>query len=180
MKKKITEPLLLEGGDEPEEAPKEYVPIPLTRQQINQCIMEIQDIHPLKNKVYIEHICPIFRPCCKQRSNFRQEIRLTILKELGLIKHVEKKEGQDSSEEEEEQDEMIKNERAQEENPFLRLGYGVNSYFSTMMHLVKMFSMITIFLIPIFMVYKNNETRFLEGQPQYVLNQFSLGNLGGA
>ena len=30
----------------------------LTRQQINQCIMDIQDIHPLRNRAKFEHIVP--------------------------------------------------------------------------------------------------------------------------
>lgn len=42
------------------------------------------------------------------------------------------------------------------EEPFLMLGYGVNAYLDIMLSLSKMFVMITIFCIPIFMFYANN------------------------
>jgi len=47
------------------------------------------------------------------------------------------------------------------DDPFLLLGYGVNAYFGTMMHLVKMFSVITIFLIPVLAMYFKNDVQFL-------------------
>ena len=51
------------------------------------------------------------------------------------------------------------------DNPYLRLGYGVNAYYSTIMHLVKMFTVITLFLLPVFYVYAKAETKFLKTLP---------------
>jgi hypothetical protein len=44
------------------------------------------------------------------------------------------------------------------DDPYLLLGYGVNAYFGTMMHLAKMFAVITIFLLPVLYGYFKNET----------------------
>ena len=54
-----------------------------------------------------------------------------------------------------------KNKQQLMEDPFLLLGYGVNAYFGTMMHLAKMFCVITIFLIPVLAMYFKNDVRFL-------------------
>ena len=42
------------------------------------------------------------------------------------------------------------------DDPYLLLGYGVNAYFGTMMHLAKMFAMITLFILPVLIaIFKN-------------------------
>lgn len=65
------------------------------------------------------------------------------------------------------------------EDPYLYLGYGVNAYFGTMFHLVKMFAVISIFCIPILGIYRKNETNFYGRSSQAAL-RYTLGNLGGA
>jgi len=49
-----------------------------------------------------------------------------------------------------------KNDDMMREDPFLYLGYGVNAYFNVMLNLSKMFGMITLFVIPLYMVYSEN------------------------
>ena len=51
-----------------------------------------------------------------------------------------------------------KNQEQIKNDPFLLLGYGVNAYFSTMMHIAKMFAVISIFMIPVLYIYSKNET----------------------
>lgn len=43
-------------------------------------------------------------------------------------------------------------------DPFLYLGYGVNAYFATMMHLAKMFTLISIFFLPVLYILYTNES----------------------
>jgi len=50
-KKDVQEPLLYDGGEEMEAAKAPADDGTLTRQQINQCMMDIEDMHPLMNKV---------------------------------------------------------------------------------------------------------------------------------
>ena len=56
------------------------------------------------------------------------------------------------------------------------LGYGVNAYFNIIMYLGIMFFMVTLFSIPMFVIYSGNSVNMLPG----FLNKFSLGNLGGS
>jgi hypothetical protein len=55
------------------------------------------------------------------------------------------------------------------EKPFLILGYGVNAYFDIMLSLVWMFSAITIFTIPLFYAYSQNDTKGLQGFGKYAI-----------
>jgi len=55
------------------------------------------------------------------------------------------------------------------------LGYGVNAYFNILKYLGIMFFMISLFSIPIFVIYSGNSVNMLTG-----LNKLSLGNLGGS
>ena len=64
------------------------------------------------------------------------------------------------------------------DDPYLLLGYGVIAYFGTMMHLAKMFCVITLFLIPVLAMYFKNDVEFLSTRPIYA--RFTLGNIGGA
>lgn len=63
------------------------------------------------------------------------------------------------------------------EDPFIILGYGVNSYFDTMWSLGLMCMAITVFMIPVFYIYRANEVGQLD---QSFINTFTLGNMGGA
>ena len=91
-------------------------PDPLTRQQVNQCMMDIEDLHPMR-KTKLDDILPFLKPFRKCRKapkeDFDHALRTTFLKELGL---------------------KVPNSEIELINePFLRLGYGVNSYFDIML-----------------------------------------------
>jgi hypothetical protein len=60
-----------------------------------------------------------------------------------------------------------------EENPFLLLGYGMNSYLKIMVQLTVMCFMICFITVPLMMTYSNGA-----GLPGYGL--YSMGSLGGA
>jgi hypothetical protein len=46
-------------------------PDKLSRHQVNQCIMEIEDNHPLRDRVHIEHIIPICKLCKNRPPSFK-------------------------------------------------------------------------------------------------------------
>ena len=74
--------------------------------------MDIDDMHPMR-KVSMIDILPFLKPfrrCLKPpKEDFDHALRSSMLKELGL--------------------KMPKTEIELQKEPFLRLGYGVNSYF---------------------------------------------------
>ena len=121
-----------------------------TRQQINQCIMDIQDIHPLRTRAKFDHIVPalrIFRTCFKRKPDFNHSLRKALLKEMKI--------------------KMPKSDEELIHQPFLMLGYGVNAYFDIMLSLVWMFLCITIFVIPLFYAYSQNPTKGLKHFGKY-------------
>jgi hypothetical protein len=108
----------------------------LTRQQINQALMDIQDIHPLMHRTKFEHIVPglkFMRRCIKKKPDFQHGLRSSILKKMGI--------------------KVPKSEATLVEDPFLILGYGINAYFDIMISLSTMCVMITLFMIPAFYAY---------------------------
>lgn len=112
-------------------------PDALTRHQVNQCLMEIEDNHPLRDRVHYEHVIPAFKWCKGKRvPGFKSSLRYAVLEEMKIKKP--------------KNDDMLR------DDPFLYLGYGVNAYFNTMLNLAKMFAMITLFVIPLYMVYSGN------------------------
>lgn len=59
------------------------------------------------------------------------------------------------------------------DDPFLILGYGINSYFDIMMSMMRMFICITIYCLPMFYVYSKNEAKGLLNfvdKPKYIVN----------
>jgi len=60
------------------------------------------------------------------------------------------------------------------------LGYGINAYFDILMSLFLGMSMISLFILPLLHGYSSNSVLGLKHEAKYVLNQFSLGNMGGA
>jgi len=141
-------------------------PDPLTRQQVNQCLMDIEDMHPLKHRAKLDHILPclqVLRKCRKRKPDFRHSLRKTLLEEMGIR--------------------MPKSENQLIEDPFLILGYGVNAYFDIMLSLAYMFLTLCVFCIPVYYVFSHNDARgllALSGGWKYGITQFSLGNMGGA
>ena len=65
-----------------------------------------------------------------------------------------------------------------EEDPFLMLGYGMNSYFDVMKQLMAMFALITVILVP--PMWQLSRFDALEQYPSYGVNKYTLGNIGGA
>ena len=65
---------------------------------------------------------------------------------------------------------MPKSDKEVQEDPYLLLGFGVNSYFDVMLDLMKMFSVITIFLIPLFVIYSSNMQTPFKGHNNYMFN----------
>ena len=65
-----------------------------------------------------------------------------------------------------------------EEDPFLLLGYGMNSYFQVMVQLMIMTALISLVTIPVMGTFASFST--LSSLPGYNYNQFTLGNIGGA
>lgn len=78
---------------------------------------------------------------------------------------------------------MSKSEDELIENPFLILGFGINAYFDMMMQLCELFLVITVFFIPIYWWFSNNNENTLftaELNPIKQMRRLSLGNMGGA
>jgi len=125
--------------------------------------MDIDDLHPLRDRVHYFHILPCLKICKrKQKPNFDFQLRSVLLDEMDI--------------------KMPKSDRIIEEDPFLLLGFGVNSYFDIMLELMKMNLMITLFLVPMYYCYSHNHQLALKAGsgPKYNLLQYSLGNMGGS
>lgn len=71
-----------------------------------------------------------------------------------------------------------KSELRAEQNPFLLLGYGMNSYLQVMLELMVMTGLISLVTIPLMMTFASFNA--LEASPGYDYNQFTLGNIGGS
>jgi hypothetical protein len=108
---------LLQDAEHEGHPPKEI----LSRQMINKCLMDIQDSQPLKDKVEPEHILPIMKlfGCNKNKNKFKLGLKNSLLHELGF--------------------KAPKSEREIENEPFLLLGYGINSYFDILLSLCCLF-----------------------------------------
>jgi hypothetical protein len=105
----------------------------LTRQQINQCLMDIEDIHPMR-KCKMYEIFPFLKPCMKKKKvEFEDGLRIAMMNEIGL--------------------KIPKSELELQKMPFLRFGFGVNSYFDTLLQLFYLMSVISIVCIPMMYCY---------------------------
>ena len=124
--------------------------------------MDLEDLHPLRNIVKSYHILPCLKRCQvrKREENFAFNLRVAILGQMKV--------------------KIPKSHREVQEDPFLLLGFGVNNYFDIMKSLMWMFSMISIFMLPLMFKYAHNDQKGLQTDPLYAINQFSLGNLGGS
>lgn len=130
----IKEPLI---GSNPEVRELEE-PDVLSTQQVNQALMDIEDIHPLRNRVKFYHILPCLSVCKGKNAgkDFDFELRRAMLSEMGI--------------------KMPKSDKVVQEDPFLLLGFGVNNYFDIMKDLMKMFTCISLFVIPLMYFYSHN------------------------
>lgn len=126
-------------------------------------MIDIEERHPLIYLAKTEHIIPalgIFNSCINRKPDFKRELRKTLLKEMKI--------------------KIPKGEAKLLKDPFLILGYGVNAYFDIMVSLSIMFCCITLFLAPVYANYAYNDIGAMKNYPSYGMNQFTLGNYGGA
>lgn len=138
----------------------------LNRQQINQCLMDIQDLHPIRDTVTLFDIVPLLRVCRSKRqaqksqNAFRLKLKECIFNELDL--------------------EIPKSDRDIEKEPFLLFGYGVNAYFDLTLSLLQMFLVISVLCLPVLAIYSKGKDLSLPDHKSMGLSHMVLGNLGGA
>ena len=65
------------------------------------------------------------------------------------------------------------------EDPYISLGYGIHAYLQIMKDLILMMSIITLLAIPLLVFYSKFDALYND-DVSYSLNQYTLGNLGGA
>ena len=99
--------------------------------------MDIEDIHPLREKVQWAHIIPICKRCKPLKKKFRFELRKALLAEMKI--------------------KMPGTDVRLDKDPFLLLGFGLNSYFDIILALLKMFLLITFFFAPTMYLYCSND-----------------------
>lgn len=137
-------------------------PQPLNGEQVNYAIELIEQQHKLRQTPlgvvwpFLNYTC-----CClmkKRQKRFDLALKRSLRRRLALHNS--------------------KTDQLLEEDPFLMLGYGMNSYFDVMKQLMGLFAVITLFLAPV-MWYLSRFDALAE-YPGYGTNQFSLGNIGGA
>ena len=79
-------------------------------------MMDVQDMHPIAELAKFYHIIPCLKPlekCRKKKPNFVHSLREAILREMKMP--------------------MPENDKEVVEDPFLLLGYVINSFFDLMM-----------------------------------------------
>ena len=65
------------------------------------------------------------------------------------------------------------------EDPYLKLGYGMHSYFKVMKYLMVLALLMTLFVAPLLYIYADHGDLKYDDS-SYIWNQYSLGNLGGS
>ena len=123
--------------------------------------MLIEKNHPL-NEIPITKALPsleYFRCCFKKpKKSFKFALRQSLLEKLDIR--------------------MPKSEIKLEEDPYLRLGFGMNAYFDTLKILIYSMLFICIFTIPNMHIY--SEGNGIKEDLMGFITQYSLGNMGGA
>lgn len=115
-------------------------------------VMPIETVWP-----YLHYIC-----CCLTRRR-KKPFLLSLKKSLRSRLDIE----------------MPKSDRRFMKDPFLRLGYGIHSYFLLMRQLMCMMCLVMILAVPLMFVYASHGA-LIHNSADYFFNQFSLGNIGGA
>lgn len=126
---------------------------------------QLKETHPLKRKVQWSDINSCFC-CCKKKSSKKEE-------KQDLISGEKDAKAEDSHIEESDAEYVPKGFR---ENPFIRSGYGANSYFDIQYSIIKLFMIITIILTPVMYI---NYTASDRETKHEVIKTF-LGHFGGA
>ena len=98
--------------------------------------------------------------CClkKQKTSFLSGLKHSLRHKLGI--------------------KVSKSDRNLEEDPYLRLGYGLNAFFNLLCHLLLLILLCSLITVPLLMIFARFDA--LENKQGYLSAQFSLGNLGGA
>ena len=73
---------------------------------------------------------------------------------------------------------MSKSDLLLEQDPYLRLGYGIQAYFDIILQLLWLMLLCMLVTTPLMIKFANFDA--LNGQLAYAVNMFSLGNMGGA
>lgn len=73
---------------------------------------------------------------------------------------------------------MPKTDLKLEEDPYLRLGFGMNAYFDTLKYMMIMMLLIFVFSFPAIKIYSSYDG--LKNGAMYMFTKYSLGNLGGS
>jgi len=144
----LIDPIEKEGGkDIYEEADV------LTRQQVNQALLDMEKMHPLKSHAKFYHIVPAFacfKSCFKDKKNLKHSLKTVLLKEMKM--------------------KIPKSDSMCQSDPFLLLGYGINAYFDIMISLAMMCFMVTLFMTPVMAIYAGNTITGLSAEKMYALN----------
>lgn len=90
-------------------------------------------MHPIAELAKYYHIIPCLKPltkCKKKQPNFAHALRESILMDMNMS--------------------MPENDKLVEDDPFLLLGYGINSFFDLMYSLFWFSVFVTIFMMPLY------------------------------
>ena len=135
---------------------------PLDEKQINYARELIAQRHKLKKTPwrvtwpFIKFFC-----CCclpKRKPSFDLALKRAIRRKLEVT--------------------VPKSDQRIADNPFLLIGYGMNSYLQIMVELMIMVGLISLVTIPLMMTLSSFGA--LEQFPGYDFNQYTLGNIGGS
>jgi hypothetical protein len=94
----------------------------------------------------------------KQKKDFRLSLRKALLKKMDMR--------------------MPKSDMMLEEDPFLRLGFGMNAYFDTLRYLMFMMLFIFVCIMPVMYLYSGYQG--ISKDAMGAVTRFSLGNMGGS
>lgn len=125
--------------------------------------MNERDLHPLRFNADKTEILPFLKICCRKKPNFRQSLRKAVMKDMKI--------------------KIPETEKDIALEPFLQLGYGVNSYFDILKMIGFLFFLISLAMIPAMYIYSHNTMIGLKHELtgfKFATQQFTLGNMGGA
>lgn len=155
----VKEPLL-NPSDEP---PKEERENPsLTPKQINYAREVIDTRHALQDTP-IEKTWPFVKYCCccclkKKKKTFMSGLKSSLRRKMDIP--------------------ISKSDLRMQEDPFLVLGYGMNSYFKVVLDLLCMMLLIMGVTTVIMLIYSSYDGLASKSGAEF--NIYSLGNMGGA
>mmetsp|Transcript_117302 Transcript_117302/g.163222 ORF Transcript_117302/g.163222 Transcript_117302/m.163222 type:complete len:125 (-) Transcript_117302:2462-2836(-) len=112
--------------------------------------------------IHISKVWPWFRHCmccCKKQPSFKLALKKSLLNKLDM--------------------DIPKSEIELDEDPFLCVGYGINAYFDVIAQLAWMFCFISLFMLPTIQIF-SSYGGLKDISPMYVLDQYTMGNMGGA